>query len=98
MFGVAEKLGIQVLGMALGIIIGALPGLNATLEIALLTPVTFAVPTENAVALLMSLYIGVMFGGSISAILINIPGTGSTVATLFDGYPWPKRDWSPTRS
>ena len=68
-------------------LIGALPGLNATLGIALLTPITFAVPTEYALAVLISLYIGVMFGGSISAILINIPGTGSAVATLFDGYP-----------
>jgi putative tricarboxylic transport membrane protein len=85
------NLALQVLGMALGIIIGALPGLNATLGIALLTPITFAVPTENAMALLMALYIGVMFGGSISAILINIPGTGSAVATLFDGYPLAKQ-------
>jgi putative tricarboxylic transport membrane protein len=78
---------LQVVGMTLGVIIGALPGLNATLGIALLTPITFAVPTQYALAVLISLYIGVMFGGSISAILINIPGTGSAVATLFDGYP-----------
>jgi putative tricarboxylic transport membrane protein len=82
---------LQILGMALGVIMGALPGLNAVLGMALLTPVTFAVPTENAVALLMSLYIGVMFGGSISAILINIPGTGSAAATLLDGYPLAKK-------
>ncbi|MCU0503383.1 MAG: tripartite tricarboxylate transporter permease [Anaerolineae bacterium] len=78
---------LQIIGMTLGVLIGALPGLNATLGIALLTPITFAVPTEYALAVLISLYIGVMFGGSISAILINIPGTGSAVATLFDGYP-----------
>lgn len=84
-------LALQVLGMALGVIIGALPGLNATLGIALLTPLTFAVPTEYALAVLISLYVGVMFGGSISAILINIPGTGSAVATLFDGYPLAKQ-------
>ncbi|HEX5681182.1 MAG TPA: tripartite tricarboxylate transporter permease, partial [Desulfobacterales bacterium] len=62
---------LQIVGMTLGVIIGALPGLNATLGIALLTPITFAVPTQYALAVLMSLYIGVMFGGSISAILIN---------------------------
>jgi putative tricarboxylic transport membrane protein len=82
---------LQILGMALGVIIGALPGLNATLGIALLTPLTFGVPTEYALSVLMALYIGVMFGGSISAILINIPGTGSAVATLFDGYPLAKK-------
>ncbi len=78
---------LEVLGMSLGVIIGALPGLNATLGIALLTPLTFAVPPQYGIAVLMSLYIGVMFGGSISAILINIPGTGSAAATLLDGYP-----------
>ena len=46
----------------------------------------------------MSLYIGVMFGGSISAILINIPGTGSAVATLFDGYPLALKERPPMRS
>ncbi|MBN2437357.1 MAG: tripartite tricarboxylate transporter permease [Deltaproteobacteria bacterium] len=85
------NLALQFLGMGLGVIVGALPGLGATLGIALLTPVTFAVPTEYAIAVTMSLYIGVMFGGSISAILINIPGTGSAVATLFDGYPLAKK-------
>jgi putative tricarboxylic transport membrane protein len=84
-------LALQVLGMVLGVVIGALPGLNATLGIALLTPITFAVPTQYALAVLISLYVGVMFGGSISAILINIPGTGSAVATLFDGYPLAKQ-------
>ena len=86
-----ENLILQVLGMTLGIIMGCLPGLNATLGIALLTPLTFAVPTANAIAVLMSLYVGVMFGGSISAILINIPGTGSAAATLIDGYPLAKK-------
>ncbi len=82
---------LQVLGMCVGIVMGCLPGLNATLGLALLTPLTFAVPTVNAIAVLMSLYVGVMFGGSISAILINIPGTGSAAATLLDGYPLAKR-------
>ena len=82
---------LQFLGMTLGVIMGSLPGLNATLGIALLTPLTFAVPTQYALSVLMALYIGVMFGGSISAILINIPGTGSAAATLLDGYPLAKR-------
>jgi len=82
---------LQVCGMTIGIVMGCLPGLNATLGIALLTPLTFAVPTDNAIAVLMSLYVGIMFGGSISAILINIPGTGSAAATLIDGYPLARR-------
>lgn len=82
---------LMVVGMILGVLIGSLPGLNATLGIALLTPITFNVPTAYALSVLLSLYIGVMFGGSISAILINIPGTGSAAATLIDGYPLAKK-------
>ena len=71
----------------LGIIIGALPGLTATMGIALLTGLTYGLPREVALVVLMSLYIGAIYGGSITAILLNIPGTGSAAATALDGYP-----------
>ncbi|HSV31664.1 MAG TPA: tripartite tricarboxylate transporter permease [Atribacteraceae bacterium] len=71
----------------LGIIIGALPGLTATMGIALLTGLTYGLPTEIALVILMSLYVGAIYGGSITAILLNIPGTGSAAATALDGYP-----------
>lgn len=72
---------------ALGIIIGALPGLSATMGIALLTGLTFTLPKMDAITVLMGIYIGAIYGGSITAILINVPGTGSAAATALDGFP-----------
>jgi len=73
-------------GVTMGTFIGALPGLGAMLGIALLLPVTLYLPAEAAIIMLAGIYYGGEYGGSISAILINIPGTpSSTVATL-DGH------------
>lgn len=71
---------------ALGVIIGALPGLTATMGIALLTGLTYNVPREYTFAILMGVYVGGIYGGSISAILLNIPGTASAAATALDGH------------
>lgn len=71
---------------ALGVIIGALPGLTATMGIALLTGLTYSVPLEYTFAILMGIYVGGIYGGSISAILLNIPGTASAAATAIDGH------------
>ncbi len=68
-----------------GIIIGALPGLTATMGIALLTGLTYGLKTEIALIVLIGIYVGAIYGGSISAILIGIPGTGSAAATILDG-------------
>lgn len=70
-----------------GIIIGAVPGLTATMAVALLVPVTYGMPMMPAIALLLGVYVGSISGGFVSAILLNIPGTPSSVATTFDGYP-----------
>lgn len=71
---------------ALGVIIGALPGLTATMGIALLTGLTYNVPLEYTFTILMGVYVGGIYGGSISAILLNIPGTASAAATALDGH------------
>lgn len=71
---------------ALGVIIGALPGLTATMGIALLTGLTYNVPLDYTFAILMGIYVGGIYGGSISAILLNIPGTASAAATALDGH------------
>ena len=76
-----------VAGVAVGIVFGALPGLSATMAIALFLPVTYAFDPSNAMTLLMALFIGAISGGLISAILLHIPGTPSSVATCFDGHP-----------
>ncbi len=75
------------LGVTAGIIIGALPGLGAVLAITMALPLTFVLPKEASIALLLGLYCGSTYGGSISAILINTPGTPASAATVLDGYP-----------
>lgn len=71
---------------ALGVIIGAMPGLTATMGIALLTGLTYNVPLEYTFAILMGVYVGAIYGGSVSAILLNIPGTASAAATAIEGH------------
>jgi putative tricarboxylic transport membrane protein len=71
---------------SLGVVMGALPGLTATMGIALLTGLTYNVPLEYTFAILMGIYVGGIYGGSISAILLNIPGTASAAATGLDGH------------
>ncbi|WP_164919053.1 MULTISPECIES: tripartite tricarboxylate transporter permease [Acutalibacteraceae] len=71
----------------LGVIIGALPGLSATMGIALLTGLTYQFPISYTFAVLMGIYVGAIYGGSMSAILLNIPGTASAAATALEGHP-----------
>ncbi|MFD1705547.1 tripartite tricarboxylate transporter permease [Siminovitchia sediminis] len=75
------------LGVLVGIIVGALPGLTATMALALLLPFTFTMMPDTSLITMGGLYVGGIFGGCISAILINTPGTPSSIATTFDGYP-----------
>jgi putative tricarboxylic transport membrane protein len=74
-------------GLAGGIIIGALPGLTATMGVALMVPVTFAMDPTSGLIMLGAIYAGAIYGGSNSACLIRTPGTPSSVATTFDGFP-----------
>lgn len=73
--------------VSLGIVFGAIPGLSATLGIALLLPVTFGLSTETSFVLLLAIWIGGVSGTFISAVLIGIPGSSSAIATCFDGFP-----------
>ena len=74
-------------GVAAGIIFGAIPGLTATMAITMFLPVTYTMSPIDGISTLVALYIGGISGGLISAILLNIPGTPSSVATCFDGRP-----------
>ncbi|MCF7934709.1 MAG: tripartite tricarboxylate transporter permease [Spirochaetia bacterium] len=71
----------------MGIIFGATPGLTATLGVALLTTLTYGMNTSTAMVALMGIYVGGVYGGSYTAILVNIPGTAASAATAMDGYP-----------
>ncbi len=74
-------------GVLMGIIIGALPGLTSPMGVALLIPFTYTMEPVPAISMLVALYCGGTFGGSISAILVHAPGTPAAAATTFDGYP-----------
>ena len=76
------------LATSLGVIIGALPGLTTTMGVALLVGVASALPMTYTFVTLLGVFVGGVYGGSISAILLNIPGTPSAAATALDGYPF----------
>jgi putative tricarboxylic transport membrane protein len=74
-------------GLLIGLVFGALPGISVSMAMALVLPATLYMEFLPAIIFLTSVYTGAGFGGSIPAVLINIPGTSSAVATTFDGYP-----------
>lgn len=74
-------------GTVIGLLVGAMPGLSATMAIALLLPLTFGMNAATGISMLAALYLAAMYGGSIAAILIRTPGTPAAAATVVDGYP-----------
>lgn len=74
-------------GILIGILVGSMPGLTATMAIALLVPLSYQLPALLGIPLLIGIYKGGLYGGAIPAILISTPGTGGAAATVFDGYP-----------
>lgn len=76
----------MLLGVAAGICIGALPGLTATMGVALLLPLTFGMETTQGILMLLGIYCGAIYGGSITAVLLHTPGTPASAATAIDGY------------
>ena len=82
---------LMMIGTFVGIIFGAIPGLSATMAVAIFLPLTYKMSQSLSIAFLISLYVGGISGGLISAILLNIPGTPSSVATTFDGVPMARK-------
>lgn len=74
-------------GVLIGIIFGAIPGMTATLAVAVCLPLTYSLGLNDGLALLLGLYVGGISGGLVPAVLLNIPGTPSSITTTFDGYP-----------
>jgi len=83
----AQGVAALVLGTMLGIVLGALPGIGSTVAVAMILPFTLTMAQAPAILLLLAVYAGSVYGGSISAILINTPGTPQSAATCLDGYP-----------
>jgi putative tricarboxylic transport membrane protein len=77
---------VMILGSVVGIVFGAIPGLTYSMGIILLLPLTFSLDPLSAITLLLGVYVGGMTGGSVSAIILGIPGTPSAAATCFDGH------------
>ncbi|WP_038210645.1 tripartite tricarboxylate transporter permease [Xenophilus azovorans] len=88
-FGVAftfQNLAYAFVGCLLGTLIGVLPGIGPVATIAMLLPATYALPPVSALIMLAGIYYGAQYGGSTTAILVNLPGESSSVVTLIDGY------------
>lgn len=90
-FGSLYSVFLVVAGSVLGIIFGAIPGLTATMGMAIFLPMTFGMSDINGILFLIGIYVGACYSGSLSAILVNIPGTPSAIATGFDGYAMAKK-------
>lgn len=80
-------LSLMMLGTALGVMVGAIPGLTGSMLIALSLPLTFTMSGEHALILLISMYVGSVSGGLVTATLLRIPGTPASMMTTLDGYP-----------
>ena len=85
------SLGLILLSSLVGVIIGALPGLTATMGVALMTTLTIKMPSNQALLVLICTYVGAIYGGSRSAILLNIPGTPASAASCLDGHALAKQ-------
>ncbi|HEY2560431.1 MAG TPA: tripartite tricarboxylate transporter permease [Caldimonas sp.] len=85
------SIGLGLGGALLGIVVGILPGLSATLVIALLTTITIKLPANDAILVLICSYVGALYGGSRTAILLNIPGTAANAASCADGFALAQR-------
>lgn len=83
----ADVIAMLAVGMVLGVIVGALPGLTAAMAVAVLLPISFFIDPILSIPFLLAITKGAIFGGSIPAILLNTPGTGAAAATVLDGYP-----------
>ena len=86
-----QNLLLIIAGCALGLFIGAMPGLGSVNGVAILLPLTFLVPPTGAIIFLAAIYYGAMYGGAISSIMLGIPGASTAVATTFDGRPLAKQ-------
>ena len=86
-----ENIGVCLLGAILGLVVGAMPGIGSLAGCALLLPLTYKFNPTTAIIMLGALYYANMYGGSFSAILLNIPGDSPAITTALDGYPMARK-------
>src|ERR1043166_4121319 len=87
----------MIVGTVIGLWVGVLPGLGGPVTMAIMIPFTFAMDPLSALLMLASVSVGAAFGGSVTSILLNIPGEASSAATAYDGYPMAQQDRKSTR-
>jgi len=86
-----QNLALALLGVTIGTLVGVLPGLGPATTLSLLLPVTFSLDATGALVMFAGLYYGSMYGGSTTAILMNVPGETASIPTTFEGYPMARR-------
>lgn len=91
LFANVEMIFYLVSGVVIGILFGILPGLTSTMGMAVFLPFTFGMEPSIGVSFLLGVFFGSVYGGSVTAILVNIPGTPAAIATGLDGYPMGKQ-------
>ncbi len=82
-----SSLGLSLVGVVFGLILGIIPGLTATLAVILLLPATYGMTPADGMTLLLGAYVGGISGGVVAAVLLGMPGTPSSITSVFDGYP-----------
>jgi len=75
-----------IIGQLIGVVVGVLPGMNASMAVSILLPISFGLPPETSLMLLAGIYMGTMYGGSITSILLRVPGTSTAAVVALDGY------------
>jgi putative tricarboxylic transport membrane protein len=83
-------IGLSIIGVMLGLVFGVLPGVSSTMALAVMLPVTYAMSVEHAMMFMMGVFSASVYAGSVSAILVNIPGTPGAMVTILDGHPMAK--------
>ncbi len=78
-------------GLIVGTVLGAIPGLSGTLGIALMLPITYYMEPISAIMFLSAIFTGGVYGGGVTAIMLNVPGAPGAVATTLDGYPMTRK-------
>ncbi len=89
--GNVETILLMILGVGVGLLAGAIPGFTIAMAVVLTLPFTFSMPPEQGLAVMVSVLVGGLSGGLMSGILTGIPGTPSSVATTFDGFPMARK-------
>ena len=77
------------IGLLFGVFVGSLPGMTATMGVAVMVPFSYYLEADTAMLLMSGVFCGAIFGGSISAVLLGIPGTPASVPTAWGAFPWP---------